>query len=746
MATVAELLVRIGANISNFQQGMNEVERDLTGVGSNMKKVGSGMVKAGGILTAGVTVPIIGMGTAAVKASTDFNGAMANVGTLIPNNIKRVNELKTSVQEMAVETGKSTDDLSGGLYNVISAFGDTGDTVKILQTNAKAAAAGLATTTDAINLTSSVTKGYGDTSANAVQKVSDLAFQTVKLGQTTFPELAGSIGKVTPLASTLGVSMEEMFGVMATGTGVTGSASEVSTQLRGIFQSLMSPTKDMTDLLSNLGYASGDAMIAELGLQGSINKIVESAKASDTPLQKYIGSIEGQTLALSLAGSLSDTFTEKLGAMGNVVGATDQAFKDQTQGVNANGFAMAQLRQKVAVAAQSLGDSLAPALSSVLDKLPPIIDKISSAVEWFTNLDQKSKNVVMVLIGMAAALGPLLVIIGTAISLMGSLASAATFLGYTSMLPLIGIIGAVIAAIVALIAIGILLYKNWDKIKETAIKVWGSIINFFTVTVPAKLQVLVNWFKALPTKILSYIKTLPEKMGYQLGLMVRNAIQFGINMYNGIVRFFNKLPSYISNIFSRLLSIAVNKFNQIKSKVVNIGSNLVSGLSRTVSSAPSIFSNMASRIISYVSSLPSRLYSKAVSVAKSFWNGFKKGLGIGSPSLVERAFMAIGVQGMDTLNELKKLAPKIRSEMFNITKPLPITMGGSVTQRSIPSDLISNGISGIDTQNDENVGSGLVININGMTVREEADIERIAQLLYRLQQRKTRSIGGEVSV
>ena len=61
------------------------------------------------------------------------------------------------------------------------------------------------------NLLSAVTKGYGDTSAEAVQKAADLSFATVRLGQTTFPELAAAMGKVIPLASTLGVEQEQLF-------------------------------------------------------------------------------------------------------------------------------------------------------------------------------------------------------------------------------------------------------------------------------------------------------------------------------------------------------------------------------------------------------------------------------------------------------------------------------------------------------------------------------------------------------
>ena len=51
---------------------------------------------------------------------------------------------------------------------------------------------------------------------------------------------------------------------MATGAGVTGSTSQVATQLRGVLQSLMAPTDAMAGLISDLGYESGQAMIQEM--------------------------------------------------------------------------------------------------------------------------------------------------------------------------------------------------------------------------------------------------------------------------------------------------------------------------------------------------------------------------------------------------------------------------------------------------------------------------------------------------
>ena len=351
---VGELIATLNLDKAGFETGLKSANSSL---GLTEKQINNIKNKAVMGLGAGLT----GLGAIAFSASNSINEGMANVATLIPGATERVKELKGEVQSLAISTGKSTDDISGGLYQVISAFGDTADTTKILEMNVKAAAAGVATTTEAINLTSAVTKAYGDTSAESVGKVADLAFMAVKLGQTDFPQLASSIGRVTPLAKEMMVTQEELFAVMATATGVTGGAAEVSTQLRGVLQSLMAPSADMTKLIEQMGFESGKAMVKELGLKGAIDAVVGTAEQSNMPLQKLMGSIEGQTLALTLAGSQSDVYKEKLGEMSKAAGAANTAYTEQTEGINKMGFAWERTKQLAIVATQKLG-SFSPAL------------------------------------------------------------------------------------------------------------------------------------------------------------------------------------------------------------------------------------------------------------------------------------------------------------------------------------------------------------------------------------------------
>lgn len=116
----------------------------------------------------------------------------------------------------------------------------------------------------------------------------------------------------------------------------------------------------------------------------------------------------------------------------------------------------------------AIGENLLPLIT-------PLIQKLTNLVDRFNNLSPRTQKIITY-VGLAVAvLGPLLIIIGkvslgiSAIIKVVSMASSAIgLLSSGALLPIIAIIGAVVAA-------GVLLYKNWDKVKQVAWTVWEWI-------------------------------------------------------------------------------------------------------------------------------------------------------------------------------------------------------------------------------------------------------------------------------
>ena len=341
-------------------------------VAHGVKVVGGAIAKLGLAAGAAGFTAIAAAGGMAVKSAIDFEKGMANVGTLLDGDVKgKLSSMGESLKTISKDTGVDLNNLSGGLYEVVSAFGESADSTKQLEIAAKAAKAGNAETSEAVKMLSAVTKGYGDTSAEAVGKAADLAFETVKLGQTSFPELASSMGAVIPLASTLKVSQEELFGAMATLTGVTGGTAEVTTQLKATMQGFMSPSTEMSEALKKMGYASGAAALESEGLGSILNKLKDSVNGDEVAFAGLFSSVEAKNAVLALAGSQAENFATKTDAMTKASGAAEGAFQQQNKSV----AAMAnKIKNYGAVMLTSVGEKALPvitdALSNVMDAMP----------------------------------------------------------------------------------------------------------------------------------------------------------------------------------------------------------------------------------------------------------------------------------------------------------------------------------------------------------------------------------------
>lgn len=381
--------VEVQSKLGTAQRDLNVMQSSMLGL---VKKFGQATLGIGSMSAA--LLILKKQLEASYKASMQLNEGLANVATLIPGQADRILELKDSVKKLSTETGKPLDDLTNGLYQVVSAFGDSIETEERLEAVTKASIAGQSTTVDSLNLLSAVTKAYGDTSVSALKKVSDLAFETVRLGQTTFPELANSMQQVTDSANRLNVSQEELFGAFATLTGVTGNASTVATQYRSALVALEAPSDDLKKLYDELGVASGKALIEQYGLQGAFEEVVNYSDRTGTSLQSLLGRVQAMTFASSLAGAQSETYARKLGEIDVATGSTDKALLEVTDGIDKNGFALKQLKAEWAVLQTTIGDKVQPIMADLYGSFKETISRINANNISVYNLNKSYNDLI----------------------------------------------------------------------------------------------------------------------------------------------------------------------------------------------------------------------------------------------------------------------------------------------------------------------------------------------------------------
>ncbi len=421
------------------------------------------------------TTAIVAVGIAVGKMAADYNAALSQVETLIPGQTARIQELKAAIQDLSPEVRKTTDDLVSGAYQVISAYGDAPDTIEKLEISAKAAAAGAATTTDSINLLSAVTKAYGDTSAVAQRQVADLAFITVRNGQTTFPELATSIQRVTSLSATLGVSQAELFAVFSAGTGVIGGAAEVATKTAAAQAELLRGTDTLNAAFKALGVTSGTELIQKFGgFQGALQALKGYADETGVSVTNLFGSIEGGQIALYLTGQGAEKFTKDLGDMGTAAGALDTAFSASTDGVNKFGDGLTQARLNAVVFAQRLGDEV---LVSAQDLLGPLV----SISEALANLDRETlANIVSIGKVVVVALATTAAVAGFTKGLIAARAAMIALSGAAAANPL----GAAIVGITVAVATVTEFAKAAERAKQAVIDNTDAVIGLKAQAAP----------------------------------------------------------------------------------------------------------------------------------------------------------------------------------------------------------------------------------------------------------------------
>lgn len=448
-----ELILKLTLDEKDFTVKSAQIEKEINNIADQTEKANEKIKKANESLikySAAVSGALTAAGIACTNMAVKFNESFSQVQTLIPESAARITELQDAVLELSPAVGKSTSDLAAGLYEIISAFGDSADSAKSLEIAAKAATAGGATTQQSIALLSAVTKGYGDTTAAAQQKVSDLAFMTIKLGQTTMPELASSIQRVTAMSNTLGVSQEELFAVFSASTGVIGGAAEVSTQLAAVYNELMKPGAELTKTFERLGVASGTELIEKFGsLQGALNEIKRVADETGKPVNTLFGSVEAGRLALYATGSGAEKFATDLQKMQEAVGATDTAFTAATTGgVNSFGFQLEQLKLHFNALTIKIGQELIPTFQSLLT---PVL----KGVEWLSKLDKTSISIITTIGTMAVTFTGVIAGIGLATK---AFAAFNTILAANP-------IGAVVAGVSALVVALSALSKKIDEAK-----------------------------------------------------------------------------------------------------------------------------------------------------------------------------------------------------------------------------------------------------------------------------------------
>lgn len=469
-------IIETESKLKRFKAQLKEIGNvNLRALGEKFKQVGQKMTDVGKSMTTKVTVPIAAAGAVAAKKFAEVDKTMQLTNKTMGNSKAEADMLNKAMKSAAASSTYGMNDAATASLNFARAGLSAEQAASALAPSmALAAGEGGELDTVSAGLVATINGFHG--SFEDASKYADVFANACNNSALDVDSLSKAMSVAAPIFSSAGYSVNDAalyMGVMAN-NGI--EADKAANSLKTGLARLVSPAKEGAEMMDKLGInvtnADGtmkDSVTIQKELHDAFGKLSESEQIAAA------SAIFGKNqMAPWLA--LINTAPEDVGKLDEALGKNGTAM--EMQGAMMSGFAgsIEQLKSGIDVLAVSFGEALAPMIQKV-------VGVIQILVNWFNGLSPQMQTIIATIAVVVAAIGPLLIVLGALTSAIG------TLMIYGPMI--VGAIGAVVAAfgpiiliIGGVIAAGILLYKNWDKIKAKAQALgkglknaWNSIKN-----------------------------------------------------------------------------------------------------------------------------------------------------------------------------------------------------------------------------------------------------------------------------
>ena len=477
--TIADLVVKIGADISGFKGKV----KDLEGEYSNIVSAGQKLQSAGATMTTYVTAPLLAAGAAAITMAANVDKGISEVVTLFgvtgTEAEAMTTRLKNGVAGVSNEVGIAQSVITEGLYNAISAGIPEENVFDFMTVAAQASIAGVTDINTAVDGITTSINAYG-LSASDAERVSDSMFAAVQGGKTTFGELSGALFNVAPAAAAAGVSMEEVNAGIATLTASGVPTSVAATQMRAALTGLQRPSEELNTIFQSLGYESAQVAIESEGLGFALDAVKTASGGNNGELQKLLGSVEAVSAANIIAGTGASKFATEMDRQAKAAGSTQKAFDTMSKSTSQQFQKTTTMLQNIAI---GIGDKLLPPLNAFLEIIQDVF-------LWFNTLSEGTQNFILIITGIVAAIGPVLLVVGKLATLLPVLSAGFTLLT--------GPIGLVVLAVAGVVAAAVAIYSNWGGIVTWFGTMWSNVKMIFLNAAAAIVDSVAGMFSWIP--------------------------------------------------------------------------------------------------------------------------------------------------------------------------------------------------------------------------------------------------------
>lgn len=494
-------------------------------------------------------------------------------------------------------------------------------------------------------------------------------------------EFQEDMGKLSVAAQRNNVSTEAANGAYRDMVGILGETDQSVEAVNHLFALCGDNTKslsDWTNIASGVYATFGDSLpleglteaaneTAKVGqvtgpLADAINWASEAAVQQGVALSGNQAAVDAYNSALASGATQEDAFNAALAACSTeqeraqlITDTLSGVYADagaQYQQTNADVIAYRQGQSDLTAAMSSLGQEFMPIVTGLTDVATMLLSGVQPAVQWFvTNLP----TIAPILAGIATTIGLLAVVLNAS-----TIATAAQTVATNAAAAAQGLLNAVmnanpIALIVVLIAglvVAIIgLWNNseafrnfvtsaFQKIQQVAQVVIDAIVNFFTVTVPSAIEVVMLHFQILWNRIVSVFDGALSTVSGFVSSVVNFFTVRVPKAVSDMLSAAGRIPGQIASFLSSALSSAASFVGSFASSAIQAASqfvsNIVSGLSGLAGRVMSVGSDIVHGIWSGISGAAGWLMNQISGFANDIVSGIKGFFGIHSPSTVMR--------------------------------------------------------------------------------------------------------------
>lgn len=370
MPRISQVWYDLDLRTKQFDSNVKEAERRLTKLGATIAKHG---VAAAGVLAAA----LVTVGVKAAQMAAKLEHSLSEVGTLLGKSAREMDGFRKGVLELfAALPVDNIEDLTKGLYQMISAGVPAERALSDLETAAKAAVGGVTSVEVAVDGITTATNAWARSNLTAEQ-AADRFFTAVRLGKTTFAEVSSGIGQTAGLAASLGVELDDLLASMVGLTLGGLKTTQAFTSIKAILSNVLKPTTDFKEQFPQLAAEFNRARLEASGLSQFLVDLAEATKGNDQAIVSMFGSVEALNAVMGLTADGGARLTRNLDEMRRSAGSSEKAFNTMAESTaNLN----KRLRNQLSAELTELGTRILPLVNSQLRGINGIIALLNGSV------------------------------------------------------------------------------------------------------------------------------------------------------------------------------------------------------------------------------------------------------------------------------------------------------------------------------------------------------------------------------